>query len=168
MNTPALAIGHAWCTFRLAGADYGVELSRVQEVLRPQAVTRLPLSPPAIAGLINLRGRIVPVVDPQRVLGGDAGRGSAFVVVSSADGPVALLVDAIGDVRRVEGSESPPPSLAAASGRGDDKDAPLIACTLALPGQLLVVLDIDRVLERAFAWPGTQPWPRPQSDGTRS
>ena len=177
MNAPVLAApGSAWCTFRLAGRDYGVELARVQEVLRPQPVTRLPLSPPAIAGLINLRGRIVPVVDPLRVLGGGRGSGAGFVVVSSADGPVALLVDAIGDVRRAD-PDSPPPSLPASSGwapgaagsAGSVADeAPPVACTLALPGQLLVVLDLDRVLERAFTPPGSSPRPRPRSDGTRS
>jgi purine-binding chemotaxis protein CheW len=171
VNAPALGPGSAWCTFRLAGGDYGVELARVQEVLRPQPVTRLPLAPPAIAGLINLRGRIVPVVDPQRVLGGEPGTASGFVVVSSADGPVALLVDAIGDVRRTDAAE-PPPSLPAGSGGfgapGEAGPAPLIACTLALPGQLLAVLDLDRVLERAFASPGLSPRPQPRSDGTRS
>jgi purine-binding chemotaxis protein CheW len=166
---PAASAGsaHAWCTFKLAGGDYGVELSRVQEVLRPQPVTRLPLAPPAIAGLINLRGRIVPVVDPRRVLGGEAGPPSGFVVVSAADGPVALLVDAIGDVRRADPA-SPPPSLPAAIGRGESDDAPLIARTLALPDQTLVVLDLDRVLERAFTTPEASPRPRPRSEGTRS
>jgi purine-binding chemotaxis protein CheW len=158
----ALANGQAWCTFQLAGGDYGVELARVQEVMRSQPVTRLPHAPHAIAGLMNLRGRIVPVVDTRRLLGideprsGDVARSGGLVVVRGAEGPVALLVDAIGDVRRAEDA---PPSLPAA-------ESPLIACTLALPGQLLVVLDLDRALERAFASPGTTPPTR--ADGSRS
>ena len=158
----ALANGQAWCTFQLAGGDYGVELARVQEVLRSQPVTRLPHAPSAIAGLMNLRGRIVPVVDTRRLLGideprsGDVARSGGLVVVRGAEGPVALLVDAIGDVRRAEDA---PPSLPAA-------ESPLIARTLALPGQLLVVLDLDRALERAFASPAA---PSPtRADGSRS
>jgi len=157
MNAPAAVRAQAWCTFRLAGGDYGVELAHVQEVLRPLPVTRLPLAPPAIAGLINLRGRIVPVVDTCLVLGrgaaparstDPAARG-AFVVVRSAEGPVALLVDAIGDVRHADAA--PLPSLATEPVAGRDPGGSLIACTLALPGQLLVVLDLDRVLAHAFA-----------------
>jgi len=158
----ALANGQAWCTFQLAGGDYGVELARVQEVMRSQPVTRLPHAPHAIAGLMNLRGRIVPVVDTRRLLGideprsGDVARSGGLVVVRGAEGPVALLVDAIGDVRRAEDA---PPSLPAA-------ESPLIARTLALPGQLLVVLDLDRALERAFASPAA---PSPtRADGSRS
>ena len=78
------------------------------------------------------------------------------MVVRGAEGPVALLVDAIGDVRRAEDA---PPSLPAA-------ESSLVARTLALPGQLLVVLDLDRALERAFALPG--PTLPTRADGSRS
>ena len=151
MNAPVAVSAQAWCTFRLARGNYGVELARVQEVLRPLPVTRLPLAPPAIAGLINLRGRIVPVVDTHVVLGGGPApvRSTGFVVVRSAQGPVALLVDAIGDVRHADAAR--PPSLAAEASTARDPDGSFIACTLALPGELLVVLDLDRVLARAFS-----------------
>ena len=151
MSAPAAVSPQAWCTFRIAGDPYGVELPRVQEVLRPLPVTRVPLAPPAIAGLVNLRGRIVTVVDPRIVLGGEAGPAVAggLVVVHGTDGPVALLVDAIGDVRRTDGSESSPPPSLAVSPAGEDEGS-LIACTLALPGELLAVLDLDRVIARAF------------------
>jgi purine-binding chemotaxis protein CheW len=153
MTASALAPAQAWCTFQLAGGDYGVELARVQEVLRSQPVTRLPHAPNAIAGLMNLRGRIVPVVDTRRLLGLDEPRAgverrSGFVVVRGADGPVALLVDAIGDVRHADAAL--PPSLAPGPATGRDPGGSLIAATLALPGELLVVLDLDRVLARAF------------------
>ena len=153
MTAPALAPAQAWCTFQLAGGDYGVELARVQEVLRSQPVTRLPHAPNAIAGLMNLRGRIVPVVDTRRLLGLDEPRAgverrSGFVVVRGADGPVALLVDAIGDVRRAESAN--PPALLAPPGATDADGPPLVTSTLEFPGLLLVDLDLDRVLERAF------------------
>ena len=149
MTAPAAVGRQAWCTFRLAGGHYGVELARVQEVLRPLPLTRLPLAPPAIAGLVNLRGRIVTVVDPRVVLGleaAPAGGSAGLVVVRGAEGAVALLVDAIGDVRRA-GEQESPPSLAAAAAHDGGRG---IACALALPGELLVVLDVDRLLARAF------------------
>jgi purine-binding chemotaxis protein CheW len=165
---------HAWCTFRLAGADYGVRLDRVQEVLRPLPISRLPLAPPAIVGLIHLRGKILPVVDPRVPLGladSTSARGAVpggFVVVRAADGPVALLVDAIGDVRRRDAA-LPPPSLAPAAPAGHDDHAPLIGRTLAFPDQLLVELDLDRVLEHAFTplTPTRSALPAP-TDRTRS
>jgi purine-binding chemotaxis protein CheW len=142
----------AWCTFRVAGGDYGVALARVQEVLRPLPVTRLPLGPYAIAGLINLRGHIVPVIDLRLLLGAartDASTPSGgFVVVRTAEGPVALLVDAIGDVRRAD-PLAPPASLATPVSAEAD-GPPLATNTLAFSGLLLVELDLDRVLERAF------------------
>jgi purine-binding chemotaxis protein CheW len=101
---------------------------------------------------MNLRGRIVPVVDLRAVLGRDAapaGAAAGLVVVRSVEGPVALLVDAIGDVRRADDLE-PPRALPAASSEPSDDGGALVASTLALPGELLVVLDLDRVLARAF------------------
>jgi purine-binding chemotaxis protein CheW len=154
----------AWCTFRLAEGHYGVELARVQEVLRPLPLTRVPLAPPAIAGLVNLRGRIVTVVDPRVVLGVDAAPAASggLVVVHGTEGAVALQVDAIGDVRRADATE-PPPALAGSTADGD-RDA--ISQTIALPGHLLSVLDLDRVLARAFA--ADVPTFRPPAGETRS
>ena len=153
MSALAAVSPQAWCTFRLGAGHYGIELSRVQEVLRPLTITRHPLAPPGIAGLTNLRGRIVTVVDLRAVLGAGAApdAAAALVVVRSAEGAVALLVDAIGDVRRV-GAGGLAPSLAAEPVRDDAGS--LVARTWALPGELLVELDLDRVLERAFFYRG--------------
>jgi len=126
-----------------------VALARVQEVLRSQPVTRVPRSAPALAGVIHLRGRIVPVVDLRVLLAlGAADQASFVVVVRSDDGPVGLLVDQIGDVER-ETEPSPalpePPAAELA-----EAAAPLVSSTIARSDHLLVVLDLDRVLARAF------------------
>ena len=152
VSAPAAVRERAWCTFRLGDGHYGVELARVEEVLRPLPVTRLPYAawppgaqPRGIAGLMNLRGRIVPVVDLRAVLGLGAApaapAAAGLVVVRSAEGPVALLVDAIADVRRAD---------APGTSEVRDDGGSLVAGTLALPNELLVVLDLDRVLARAF------------------
>jgi len=88
-------------------------------------------------------------VDPRVVLGVEAAPAAAggLVVVHGTEGAVALHVDAIGDVRRADATE-PPPALAGSTADGDRS---VISHTIALPGHLLSILDLDRVLARAFA-----------------
>lgn len=102
-----------YCTFVLAGGLFGVEVERVQEIIRYQVMTVIPHAPNAVAGLINLRGEIVPAIDLRRCLKlpeRDADWLPTNVVVRTDDGAVSLLVDDIGDVLEVtEESYEPPP-----------------------------------------------------------
>jgi purine-binding chemotaxis protein CheW len=148
MSAPA-ATATGWCTFTLAGRSYGLDVTRVQEVLRPLPITRLPLAPPAVRGLLNLRGRIVPAVDLRHVLGLPAaptGSAAGHLVVFDGASPVSLLVDAIGDVHRADGA-----ALVPVPHTLDGSARELLAGALPLPDSLLLVLDLDRTLERAFA-----------------
>src|SRR5690349_10504331 len=89
------------CTFTLDDLLLGVEVDRVQEVLRHQEMTRVPLAPRVVRGLINLRGQIVMAIDLRRCLGLPdlpADRSSMSVVLRTEDGPMSLLVDEIRDV----------------------------------------------------------------------
>jgi purine-binding chemotaxis protein CheW len=106
------------CTFFLQDLLFGVEVQTVQEVIRYQEMTRIPLAPEIIAGLINLRGQIVTAIDlrcqlelPPR----EAGQLPMNVVIRTDDGPTSLLVDEIGDVVEVdeESFENPPETLEA-------------------------------------------------------
>ncbi len=104
------------CTFFLEGLFLGVEVERVQEVIRYQEMTRIPLSPPVIAGLINLRGQIVTAIDLRHQLALPARPDDVRpmnVVIRREDGPVSLLVDEIGDVVEVDEQsfEHPPDTL---------------------------------------------------------
>ncbi len=102
-----------FCTFFLDGLFFGVEVENVQEVIRHQSMTRVPLAPTSVAGLINLRGQIVTAVDLRHRLGLKdrlSGTLPMNVVVRSEDGAVSLLVDEIGDVVELaEESHEPPP-----------------------------------------------------------
>ena len=105
-----------FCTFLLEGYLFGVPLPQVQEVIRFQPMTPVPLAPPAVEGMINLRGQIVLAIDLRRRLSlGErcAGEVPMNVVMRTADGAVSLLVDEIGDVVEVEPStfEAPPETL---------------------------------------------------------
>jgi len=130
-------------TFTLAGAHYGVDMLRVQEALRGQPRTTVPLSAPSIAGLINLRGQVVLTVDLRTRLGFeplDPDLEPMMVVVQVAGEPISLLVDDIGDVIDVEGRqlEAAPDTLPASLRE-------VILGVYQLKGSLLLALDIDRV-----------------------
>lgn len=143
----AMAESGQLATFFVGDRFFGVDVLRVQEVLRAQEMTRVPLAPEVIEGLINLRGQIVPAIDMRRRLGLEprpAGREPMNVVVRTDDGAVSLLVDEIGDVLEVEASawERPPENLAAGARE-------LIRGVYKLKDRLLLVLDVDRTVELA-------------------
>lgn len=91
----------AYCTFFLQDQWYGVEAGRVQEILRPQDLTPVPLAPDSLGGMLNLRGQILMAVDLRRRLGMPAREGKAramSLIVRTPDGPVGFQVDQVGDV----------------------------------------------------------------------
>ena len=133
-----------FCTFSLEDQFFGVPVEQVQEVIRYQEMSRVPLVPPVIRGLINLRGQIVMAVDLRRRFGMSDRPDSQLpmnVVVRTEDGPVSFLVDEIGDVLEVEEQafERPPETL-----RGPAQD--LVRGVYKLPDRLLLVLDTERAV----------------------
>jgi len=131
-------------TFVVDRLLFGVEVAEVQEVIRYQTMTRVPLAPAVVRGLINLRGQIVTAVDLRCRLGLREREASALpmnVVIRHEDGAVSLLVDEIGDVLEVEEEffELPPGTLA-----GEARE--LIRGVYKLKGALLIALDTDKML----------------------
>jgi purine-binding chemotaxis protein CheW len=131
-------------TFTIDGAAYGVDVSRVREVVRPLDVTPIPLAPPEVAGLINLRGEIVTALDLRVRLGVDAREdGLAMnMIMTSEHGPVSLLVDEAGEVREVDETTFEP---APTTITGPARD--LILGTYPFDGRLLVELDVARAID---------------------
>jgi purine-binding chemotaxis protein CheW len=132
-----------FCTFFLKGQFFGVPVNEVQEVIRYQEMTRVPLVPTVIRGLINLRGQIVMALDLRRRFGMEDRRDSELpmnVVVRTNEGPVSLLVDEIGDVIEVgeEGFERAPETMKQAR--------ELVRGVYKLPDRLLLVLDTARAV----------------------
>ena len=130
------------CTFFLDDLYFGIEVSKVQEVILYQEMTRVPLAPPVVRGLINLRGHIVTAIDMRRRLdlpALPADKRPMNVVIRTSDGPVSLLVDEIGDVLEVDADtyERPPEIL-----RGAARD--LIQGAYKLDGRLLLTLNSER------------------------
>lgn len=151
-----MADEHQFCTFYLGNQYFGLDVLRVQEIIRYQQMTRVPLAHPVVQGLINLRGQIVTAIDLRRRLDlpeRPADQLPVNVVVQTDDGAVSLLVDEIGDVLEVSESqfERPPETL-----RGPARD--LLRGAYKLDQRLLLVLDTDRTVslpigQRDFSTP---------------
>lgn len=141
----AAAAAKQFSTFYISDLYFGVEVLRVQEVLRFQQMTAIPQAPEVIEGLINLRGQIVVAIDMRKRLGLAPRTGDQTpmnMVVRTEDGAVSLLVDEIGDVVDVDSSdyEQPPPNLDPAARR-------LIRGVYKLKDRLMLVLDAERTVD---------------------
>jgi purine-binding chemotaxis protein CheW len=136
-------------TLTVAGQLCGIPVLTVRDILGPQAVTRVPLAPPEVAGSLNLRGRIVTAIDLRRRLGlpaaADGARAMSVVVEVSGEF-YSLLVDQVGEVLSLdeEAREANPPTL-------DSRWRAVSAGVYRLQGQLMVVLDGERVLDLGVA-----------------
>ncbi|HEV7268475.1 MAG TPA: chemotaxis protein CheW [Falsiroseomonas sp.] len=139
-----MANADLFLTLAVAGQACGVPVLVVRDVLGPQAITRIPLAPPEVAGSLNLRGRIVTAVDLRRRLGlpmREAEVQPMSIVVEMAGELYSMLADSVGEVvpLRQEESASNPPTLDAVW-RDVSKGVH------RRDGQLLIVLDVERVL----------------------
>lgn len=137
------------CTFHVGDLFLGIDVQQVQEVFRYQKMTRVPLAPSAVRGLINLRGQIVTAIDLRTRLGlpeRPHGQLPMNVVVRGDDGAVTLLVDEIGDVQEVNADdfERPPETL-----RGPIRE--LIVGAYKMTDRLLLVLDTAHALQLQIA-----------------
>ncbi len=132
------------CTFTVGNHFFGIDVLSIQEVLRPQPMTRVPLAPGVIRGLINLRGQILTAIDLRERLGLTAAPDETTgmnVVVQLPDGAVSLLVDQVGEVLSLseEQFETSPPTL-----RGAVSE--VISGVYKLKDRLLLLLDVQAVV----------------------
>lgn len=136
-----------FCTFYLKGQFFGIDVERVQEIIRFQDITPVALAPAVIRGLINLRGQIVTAIDLRRVLGMDE-RGEdelpMNIVVRTDEGAFSLLVDRIGDVLDLDDSlcEAPPSNIKRQAQK-------LIKRAYKLEGALLLSLEVNELVSRS-------------------
>jgi purine-binding chemotaxis protein CheW len=138
------------CTFWLNKIYFGINIQHVQEVIRPQVMTRIPLAPADICGLINLRGQIITVIDLQQRLDmGESARRSRKlessqefnIVVCSDNEVVSLLVDDVADVLEFsENTFQPPPATLKGKMRH------ILAGAYPLAQGFLLVIDIEKIL----------------------
>ncbi len=134
-----------YATFRVGGHYLAIPVLEVQEVLRGQRLTPVPLAPDAVTGLINLRGQIVPALEMRRLLSlppRESEVDPLSIVVRTEHGAVSLQVDEIGDVLELDGStfELPPHNV-------DAHVRSRLTGVHKLKDRLLLVLDIHRTVD---------------------
>jgi purine-binding chemotaxis protein CheW len=148
MQGTALAIGDEQVVvLELAGEAYGVEIGRVEEIIRMQAITRIPNGPAFIEGVTNLRGRVIPVLDLRKRFGlpsSDATRRSRIVVGELGEHTVGLVVDGVSEVLLVGSDAVEPPSTLVTSA-----DSAFLRGVAKLEERLILLLDLSRILTRA-------------------
>ena len=132
--------------FQLGAELYGVDIARVHEIIRLQTITRVPRAPSFVEGVINLRGKVIPVVDLRRRFGlptAEHTRATRIVVVEIGDQVVGIIVDSVSEVLRVSTATIEPPSPVVAG-----IDSEYLHGIAKLPERLVILLDLDRVLAR--------------------
>ena len=145
MNETAEMSVTEYVTVTIGEQLFGLPISRVQDGFVPARLTRVPLAPPEVAGVLNLRGRIVTAIDMRSRL--DLGKrpdGQPVMAIGieMKGESYGLLVDGVGEVLKLANSqcEAKPANL-------DGRLARVAAGVVRLEGQLMVVLDVDRLLD---------------------
>lgn len=134
--------GEKHITFAVGAQLFGIPVARVQDVFMPQSLTRVPLAPPEIGGVLNLRGRIVTALDIRGRLGlPSTGTQTIAVGIESNGESYGLLIDEVGEVLTLDPArfEPLPDTL-------DAKWRAVSRCVYYLQDSLVVVLDVDRLL----------------------
>lgn len=132
--------------FELGDESYGVDISRVQDINRMQEITEIPHAPESVVGVINLRGRVIPVIDLRKRFGlPDAvhTKDTRIVVVHLDGNLIGVIVDAVSQVLRIPADivEQPSPVLAGVDSR-------YLRGIAKLADRLVILLDLDFVLSR--------------------
>ena len=144
MATPGNAAGE-FLTFRLGGEEYAIDILQVQEIRAQDVVTRIANAPAFIKGVVNLRGRIVTIVDLRVKFGfaSDAAAGTAVVIILSIAGQlIGVVVDAVSDVVALTREQvRPAPEIGGAMGRG------CIRGIAPVDQRMLIVFDIARLMD---------------------
>lgn len=140
------------CTFLLNNTRFGIEVADVQEIIRQQPLTQVPLAAPDICGLMNLRGQVIPVVDLPcrlglRLVSCSIERQPVYnIIVRSTDDVVSFVVDGIGDIVECpsESLEPPPATL-------DTHLRSALKGAYKLEHDFLLVLNTQKILEPALS-----------------
>ncbi|MGD9692206.1 MAG: chemotaxis protein CheW [Phycisphaerales bacterium] len=130
-------------TFEVGGEEYAVEILSVQEINRMMSLTRVPQSPPEVEGVINLRGKIIPVVDLRKRFGlsqAEHGTESRIVVVEVRGKVIGFIVDRVHEVLRIESTiVEPAPEMVCSI------DSDFVQGVGKLEDRLLILLDLGKL-----------------------
>ncbi|MFP4159579.1 MAG: chemotaxis protein CheW [Desulfobacterales bacterium] len=137
-----------YLTFLLGDESYGIEILKVQEIIGMQTITRIPRTPEYVKGVINLRGKVIPVIDLRLRFGMEAAEVSRktciiVVQVSKADASVTMgiVVDEVSEVLEISSGEIEP-----APGFGTSVETSFILGMAKTENSVKILLDIDRIM----------------------
>ncbi|ABC77062.1 chemotaxis protein [Syntrophus aciditrophicus SB] len=137
-----------YLTFTLAGEEYGISILKVKEIIGMMPITTVPQTPPYVKGVINLRGKVIPVVDLRRKFGMDPmeyTERTCIIVVEIAGSvktiPMGIVVDSVSEVLNIKSADiEETPSF------GNRLDTDYILGMAKVGGGVKILLDIDRVM----------------------
>ena len=134
-----------YISFFLAGEEYGIPIMRVQEIIRYEQLTRVPHSTECMKGVLNLRGKVIPVIDLRlkfELEENPPGRNTRIIVVEAAGQVTGLVVDEVREVCNIDETDmEPPPPL------GTRIRSEFLAAMAKTEGRLMILLDIDQLLK---------------------
>lgn len=132
-------------SFNLDSEEFGVDIGVVQEIVRMPEITKVPRSPEFVEGVVNLRGKIIPVVDLRKRFGlpvTEATKSTRIIVVAVSGRTIGMIVDGVSEVMRISSEAvEPTPEMVASS-----VDATYLKGIAKLDGRLLILLDLNLVL----------------------
>lgn len=133
-----------WVTFTLADETYGLDVMRVQEVLRVSEITPVPGAQDFILGIINLRGNVVTVIDTRSRFGlpvKEQDDQSRIIIIESQEHVIGLLVDSVSEVAYLHESE-----IDSAPSTGADESSKYIHGVHSTDGKLLILVDVNKIV----------------------
>lgn len=132
-------------SFMLADEEYGVEVLKVREIIRMPTITKMPNTPHYVEGVINLRGKVIPIISMRKRFGlmeSENNNQTRIMVMDVAGALTGFIVDAVSEVIRIHSSEiQPPPSMVVSSGIGQE----FITGVFNHADRLLIIMDVDRM-----------------------
>lgn len=144
MTLETMATEKQLVVFDLAAESYGVDISSVREIIRMQDITQVPRTPEFVEGVINLRGKVIPVVDLRKRFGfevEEATKDTRIVVVDIGGQDIGVVVDAVNEVLRVSADAVEPPSSVITTA-----DSEYLLGIVKLAARLIILLDLEQAL----------------------
>lgn len=134
-------------TFSIGDEEFGVDILKVQEIIRTMEITKVPRAPAFVEGVINLRGKVIPIIDLRKRFGLQTrghDKNTRIIVIEINNMIVGFVVDSVSEVLRIPAStvEPPPPVVAGL-------ESEYISGVGKLEDRLLILLDLNRLLSRA-------------------
>lgn len=143
-NTQATDPLLQWVTFRLDSETYGINVMQVQEVLRVTEIAAVPGAPDYVLGIVNLRGKVVTVIDTRKRFGlsqQDTDDSTRIVIIEVEGQVIGILVDSVAEVIDLRSS-----AIEIAPNVGNEDNAKYIQGVASINGELLILIDLNKLL----------------------